>query len=211
MTENLASALAAFQLELPTIAKDNMAKVEGKEGRQGYTYRYADLAEISSVVLPLLAKHGLSFASKPTIDESNRFVLEYALRHVSGEADTGRYLLPNAAPQQVGSAITYARRYVLCAITGVAPGGDDDDGKAATDNYQRDQYEPVRSWDPHDQASLFGDWQSEISQVWSLDQLTDVLRRVQRSKDLSPASKDKVVKLCVERRVELEQGGPVPA
>ncbi len=129
-TSSLAVALAAFQAELPRVGKGNVAKVVSEKGN--YTYKYADLADVSDEVLPLLAKHGLSFSAKPTLDGSNRFVLEYTLRHVSGESDGGSYPLPgNATPQQVGSAITYARRYTLCAITGVAP-DQDDDGQAAS-------------------------------------------------------------------------------
>jgi hypothetical protein len=42
-------------------------------------------------------------------------------------------------PQQIGSALTYARRYILCAVTGVAPGGEDDDGKAAQQEVHMDR------------------------------------------------------------------------
>lgn len=127
--KTLAAALAAFQADLPTIDKGQTATVQMKEGGK-YSYSYADLEDVSAVVLPLIAKHGLSFSSRPTFD-GDRFVLAYALIHTSGEREEGTYPLPNAQPQQVGSAITYARRYCLCAVTGVAPGGDDDDGRAA--------------------------------------------------------------------------------
>ena len=135
MTEHgsLAAALAAFQLELPTLGKGNTANVKSDKG--SYTYRYADLADVSTLVLPALGKHGLSFSAMPTIDENGRFVLEYTLRWggTASESVTGRYPLPTSGtPQQVGSAITYARRYALCAITGVAP-DEDDDGKAAAE------------------------------------------------------------------------------
>lgn len=142
-TASLAEALTAFQLELPYLGKDNTAKVEGKEGKAGFVYKYADLADVSRLVLPLLAKHGLSFSAKPTIDEAGRFVLAYTLRHVGGEEDSGSYPLPTATPQQVGSAITYARRYALCAVTGVAPDADDD-GHAANDT----RVQPERYVDP---------------------------------------------------------------
>jgi hypothetical protein len=82
------------------------------------------------VVLPLLGKHGLSFSTKPTMVDG-RFVLEYVLRHVSGQEDGGQWPLSVGTPQQMGSAITYARRYALSAITGVAPDDSDDDGQAA--------------------------------------------------------------------------------
>ena len=128
----LHAALAAFQAELPKVGKDNTAKVDSEKGRS-YTYRYADLSEISPVVLPLLGKHGLAWTTRPTITHDGRFVLRYALTHASGDALDGDYPLPNpgSSPQVLGSAITYARRYALCAVTGVAPGDDDDDAAAA--------------------------------------------------------------------------------
>jgi hypothetical protein len=101
--------------------------VETSKG--SYSYTYADLAGISEQLLPLLTNCGLSFICKPTVTERG-FVLAYSLLHVSGEREDGSYPLPTSGtPQQVGSAITYARRYCLCAVSGVAP--EDDDGRAA--------------------------------------------------------------------------------
>lgn len=128
-TGSLAAALAAFQAELPSIRKGETATVETKGGGS-YSYTYADLADIAAAVHPRLADYGLSFVACPTLDDQGRFGLAYALLHTSGQERAGFYPLPsNGTPQQVGSAITYARRYVLCAVTGVAP--EDDDGRAA--------------------------------------------------------------------------------
>lgn len=128
MTEGspLATALAAFQADLPRVGKGNTADMGN------YSYSYADLADVSAAILPKLAAHGLSFSSKPTLDEAGKFVLRYTLRHCAGEQDSGDYpIASNGTPQQMGSAITYARRYALLAVTGVAPDHDDDDGQAA--------------------------------------------------------------------------------
>jgi hypothetical protein len=120
----LAVALAKVQASLPKIAKNEKADT-GK-----YVYTYASLADISEQVLPLLAKHGLSFACMPTLSEGGSFVLRYRLMHAEGEALEGEYPLPvQGGPQAQGSAITYARRYTLTALVGVAP--EDDDGQAA--------------------------------------------------------------------------------
>jgi hypothetical protein len=123
----LATALAAFQAEMPHVGKGNSANAGT------YTYSYADLADITKSVMPVMAKHGLSFSAKPTLNEDGKFVLEYVLRHAQGGRDVGQYPLPTSGtPQQVGSAISYARRYCFSAVTGVAP-DEDDDGRAAAD------------------------------------------------------------------------------
>ena len=64
-TPKLNAALAAFQAEAPTIVKDEVGVIPGKDGKQGYKSRYADLATVNAVVLPLLGKHGLSVFTKP--------------------------------------------------------------------------------------------------------------------------------------------------
>jgi hypothetical protein len=135
MTDNLAAALAQLQANLPRITKGETAVVPTKAGGS-YKYTYASLAHVSAEVLPLLGKLGLSWSTMPTLNEQGRFVLFYRLAHASGDVITGvsgEYPLPeHGTPQEMGSAITYARRYCLCAVTGVAPDDDDDDGAAAT-------------------------------------------------------------------------------
>jgi hypothetical protein len=125
----LAAALAKLQTQLPRIAKSETAKVVSQKG--SYSYTYAGLADISARVLPLLGAVGLSFTGRPTFDANGRYVLRCALMHASGESIDGDYLLPTSGtPQVLGSAMTYGRRYILCAMTGVAP-DEDDDGAAA--------------------------------------------------------------------------------
>lgn len=130
MTDTLTAALAAVQAELPVVGKDQKATVKSDKGT--YTYKYANLASVTAAILPILSKHGLAWITLPTFDEAGRFVLRYELRHISGDVVSGSYPLPTTTrPQEMGSAITYARRYALCAATGVAPEEDDDNASAA--------------------------------------------------------------------------------
>jgi ERF superfamily len=118
---SLAAALAELQQQLPRIAKN----------AQGQRSRYADLAEISHQLLPLLGKLGFAFTACPTMS-GEQFVLAYRLYHApSGETIGGDYPLPSSTPQTMGGAITYARRYCLLAVTGAAPDEDDDDAQVA--------------------------------------------------------------------------------
>lgn len=129
--QNLTAALVALQAKLPHIGKDSAAVVPTKAGGV-YGYKYADLATVSKQLLPAIAAVGLAFTAFPTLDEAGRFVLRYTLAHELEGEITGAYPLPTGgSPQQQGGAITYARRYCLCAVTGAAADDDDDDAQAA--------------------------------------------------------------------------------
>jgi len=142
--ETLAAALAAFQAELPKLTKDQKAKVTGESqsgAKVSYSYGYAGLDQVTEEVSPALGKHGLSFTAFPTIADTG-FVLSYSLLHESGESRTGTWPLPDPTrtkPQQLGSAITYARRYAFMAVTNTFPGGEDDDGAAAVPTAHQDR------------------------------------------------------------------------
>ena len=123
-TGKLAGALAKAQGELPAPKKTKTAKA----GQ--YSYQYADLADVIEVSKHILAKHGLS-VSQPTCLTPNGLVLVTKLLHESGESIEATYPLPALGkPQEMGSALTYARRYCYCAILGIAADADDD-GEAA--------------------------------------------------------------------------------
>jgi hypothetical protein len=116
---NLATALAAFQAEMPVVSKT-------KRNNFG---TYADLAGVTEAAMPLLSKHGLSFTSKPKVTPQG-VVLRGVLRHTSGEKDVGTLPVHGNQPQQIGSSLTYMRRYLLGCLTGIVT-EDDDDGAAA--------------------------------------------------------------------------------
>jgi len=125
MTEHktIAAALVAFQAELPDVSKGST--------NPAFKSRYADLADVTKAVFPVLAKHGLAFIARPDQDDTG-LVLRYSLIHASGERLDGVWPLPDGAKaQELGSWITYGRRYCLSAVTGITPDADDD-GNAAT-------------------------------------------------------------------------------
>lgn len=111
-------ALAAALPELGNVGKDGSSH-HGK---------YATLPALLDHVRPVLARHGLA-VMQPSCPEGIRtwFV------HSSGEIfDAGLYVYdPGKGAQAQGSAVSYARRYSLMAVLGIA-GTDDDDGNAAT-------------------------------------------------------------------------------
>jgi ERF superfamily. len=125
--EGIAPALVAFQSSIPKVAKDATAKAGA------YSYDYATLDKLVEVIFPKLTEVGLAYTSVPDLTELG-FGLRAKLLHESGEEISGFYPLgnPNNPAQAIGSAISYARRYALLALTGVAPAGEDDDGASAS-------------------------------------------------------------------------------
>lgn len=93
--------------------------------------KYADLAGIRDTVTPVLSKHGLSIVQFTQLTNIG-FCLITRLLHESGQYIEGQYPLPELLdkPQAMGSAVTYARRYTLSAMCGIAA-EEDDDGEAA--------------------------------------------------------------------------------
>lgn len=124
--ETLAAALAAAQSVMPTVVKDRVAKIG-----PGREYRYADLATILATVRPVLGAHGLALTQRTQI-RGEAIVLLTELRHASGEVLDSEYPVAaiGARHQDMGGALTYARRYALCGLVGIAA-DEDDDGAAA--------------------------------------------------------------------------------
>lgn len=113
---NIATALTAFQGEVPAIEKDG--------NNPFFKSKYATLENIIKVIKPLLLKHGLSFSQFP----SGEHGLTTILMHASGEwieSEVSTSPKDNT-PQALGSALTYMRRYALSAVLGLATESDDD-------------------------------------------------------------------------------------
>jgi len=125
--KNLAAALAKAQAECQNVVMNKT--------NPHFRSKYADLAAVRDAIIPVFSKHGLSIIQAPTMDFSgfSGFSLETRLMHTSGEQMIWNFPLPSdvSKMQSIGSAISYARRYTLSAIAGVAS-EEDDDGNAAT-------------------------------------------------------------------------------
>jgi len=116
--ELIGAALGAFQKEVGTLVK-NKTVDNGK-----FSYDYCDLSSMLDHVRPIMLKNGLSFTS---IGLTSRLI------HVSGQWIEGDFPVnvSQMSAQQVGSAITYARRYALQALLGINA-EDDDDAQTAS-------------------------------------------------------------------------------
>jgi hypothetical protein len=121
---DLAAALAKAQGAIDTAKKDAT--------NPHFKSKYADLASVWDACRKALSDNGLSVVQTPGECGGNQVEMTTMLLHASGQWISDRLTIPLAKvdAQGYGSAITYARRYALSAMVGVAP--DDDDGNAAT-------------------------------------------------------------------------------
>lgn len=139
--KSLDEALLILQADPPVLTKSK----DGQVGNQ--KTKYADLVQVNKQVLARLNELGLVWKCTPDLipdgDHPMRFVLKYKLLHVaSGEYEAGLFPLLGSTPQQNGSAITYARRYALLAVTGIAAEDEDDDGDAASGRRTAQRQQP---------------------------------------------------------------------
>lgn len=120
----LAAALAAAQGKIVGAEKDR----ENPHLKS----KYATLAAVWEACRAPLSENGLAVL-QPATTEGNRVTVTTILTHKSGEwiAETLALTAAQTTPQAVGTAITYARRYSLSAMVGIAP-DDDDDGNLAS-------------------------------------------------------------------------------
>lgn len=122
--KQIAGALCKVQAELKDPARDT----------KGGFGKYVPLDGLLKEVRPLLTKHGLSVMQIPTSPDGTTISMITVLMHTSSEYiefDALTLRLGRGTPQDAGSAITYARRYALSAILGVAWDNDDDGAKAS--------------------------------------------------------------------------------
>ena len=125
--KDFAEAWSACWAELKELATTQEADIKGKEGIRGFSYKYAGLGDILTVVRPILARHGLA-VSQSVVPVGDGIGVETVVSHKNGGAARfGPLPMPAGRdPRQVGSAITYARRYGLSAALGIASDEDND-------------------------------------------------------------------------------------
>ena len=120
--KSIYSALAAAQTAMGPALKES--------ANPAFKSRYADLANVMAACMPALNANGIAVI-QPTIDEENQRYVKTILAHESGETLECRVplIVGKNDMQGYGSAVTYARRYGLMCMAGIAP--EDDDGNAA--------------------------------------------------------------------------------
>jgi ERF superfamily len=126
----LASALAKAQAELINPEKSLTATIRtGRPGEGERSFRYAPLSSGLDIVRKTLGQHEIATVQTTAIDQAAGIVnLTTMLAHASGEWIASDWpvcpVAETANPQRMGAALTYARRYALFTLVGIA--GEDD-------------------------------------------------------------------------------------
>jgi hypothetical protein len=126
----IAAALAKAQMELTNPEKSLVATIRSPFPRErDRTFRYAPLSSGLEIVRKSLGRHEIATFQTTVIDKDTGLVrLTTLLAHSSGEWVSSEWpvcpITETASPQRMGAALTYARRYALFTLVGIA--GEDD-------------------------------------------------------------------------------------
>ena len=126
----LAAALAKAQAHLVNPEKSLTATIAGgRPGERARSFRYAPLSSGLEIVRKTLSEHEIAVMQTTAVDQASRMLtLTTMLAHSSGEWIASYWPVCSVAeianPQRMGAALTYARRYGLFTLVGIA--GEDD-------------------------------------------------------------------------------------
>jgi hypothetical protein len=119
MKKELLAVLLKVQKELPIVGKDS----------KGFNYKYASLPQVWEKVGKVLESNGFFITNEITLEG----VLTTA-HHEHGELHSFiPFVSQSSKPQEIGSEVTYWRRYNLTAIFNIIVDGEDDDAQTAND------------------------------------------------------------------------------
>jgi len=126
----IAAALAKAQAQLVNPEKSLVGTIRSEQvSGSERSFRYAPLSSGLDIVRKTLSQHEIATIQTTSIDESASIVrLSTVLAHASGEWIASDWpvcaISETATPQRMGAALTYARRYALFTLVGIA--GEDD-------------------------------------------------------------------------------------
>jgi hypothetical protein len=168
--KSIATALAAAQI--------NMGKALKQTSNPHFRSKYADLGSVMDACLPALNAHGIAVIQPTGEDEIGRFVETRLIHGESGEQLSCRVplIVSKNDMQGYGSAVTYARRYGLMAMAGIAP--EDDDGNAAAKAAPKQELpQPITADQFQEMNDLIFDTETDEAKFcayWQVEDLHDM-------------------------------------
>jgi hypothetical protein len=162
--DSLVAALARAQAKMPPVHKTKVNK--------HFTSTYADLADVLAAVRPTLAAEGIAIVQPIRITEHGAELVTALLK--GDERIESALPLPlDSKPQDMGSRLTYLRRFQLAALVGVAA-EDDDDGNAAQASTSVPKRKPMQAKVTEHTAPANTDRPMPDGEALSFDQLVQI-------------------------------------
>lgn len=140
----LMTALAKAQGEIEDIERDRTVTVQPRQG-SSYSFKYATLSAVIRGIKKALSDNGIARTQVMTFETNDRlYYLTTSLHYKNQFISSVTPLIVGdvGGNQQLGSALTYMRRYALAALVGVVA-DEDDDGNAADGNEVKAMQEAV--------------------------------------------------------------------
>lgn len=148
-TPGIHASFTRALMEMPDLLTDS--------SNPHFQSKYVSLPKLLATVRPVLAKHGLAISQRIQAEDT-RLILQTVV-HYEHDREilvVASYPVPlQGNPQQVGSAITYARRYSLMAALGIMGDPDDDGNLAASQPQQASQAVKPGKLTPGQASSLW--------------------------------------------------------
>jgi hypothetical protein len=141
-------ALAVMQREAPVIRKTETVDTRADGGKMHYNF--AGYVTVWEAIAQLMDDLSLVWSAVPTMMDlgggQTRFILEATLYHLpSKQSVKGSYPLKGERPQEIGSSMTYARRYLLVSVLNLRVAEDDDDAQATEERAQLSPSQQVQA------------------------------------------------------------------
>lgn len=143
--ELYAERLVAFQAECPQIRKTKEAHF-----KTGHAYNFASLDDIMRIIQPLLSKHSLTVGFSAEANEAGTMVIVQCQVRCGKHVEVTRSTLPLPAEmhvnqtQRMGAALSYAKRYALCAALNIIVTDEDSDAMGLAKTITDEQAEELR-------------------------------------------------------------------
>lgn len=153
----IAAALSKAQSEFPPITRNRTVTVRSDKGN--YSFDYATLDHIIELTKDARAKNGLSISWACHVDQGG-LVIAGRLMHSSGQWIEGELPVPASETlkaQQMGSALTYRKRYILDQLLGISA-SEDDDANSEEGNHSTGKERPPAKKAPAQPAAASEAW-----------------------------------------------------
>jgi ERF superfamily len=189
--EHLGTALA--------LAQGDLANPPKNKTNPYFNSSYVDLADGLDAIRKTFSKHHLSFIQGTSVVDGV-ILLNTRIIHKSGQWIESEYPVGGfGKPQEMGSAMTYARRYSLFSMIGIA-GEDDDDGNAA----QNAEQKPVKAAKPAKQMEPGLKPDDSKTLLETIKMAMERCESVAELTEWTTDNKDKIGMLLPAHRSELE-------